>query len=161
MVVVLRSGVNMSLPTTAFFLKADLIVGAGFCNIGWFINLDRIWDCMVDAAQSAMDYHSDVNEIAERNAKRYRPCTPDDVSRNVENTLRWRKRVEKYFTTLEDLKSFEYMYLYDYKIDRYVVENMLTKKWTNDQFVTMIKTGIFDDKDNEYITKVLKEYKDG
>lgn len=126
----------MSLPEYALFIKDDTVVGVGFCNIGWFFTPSRVWECMVSASTEAMNYYTPAEELA----KKY--------NRDINFILEDRVREAKYFTTIEDLKAFEFIHLYHLKIPRYVVENMLSKKWDNDKLTLMINTKIFNAKDS-------------
>lgn len=97
----------MSLPTQGVFRKDGKIVGVGACNPGWSVNEVLVTRCIKDAMDNAWAYF-DPNKSGEhfKNEK------------FVERWERDRANKAKYFTTPEDLKNFEYLDIFDYRIPR-------------------------------------------
>lgn len=105
----------MSLPTLATFYKNDTVVGAGFCNIGWFIRLELLKHCIIDCMDDAWE--------------RYRPehiDTPEYLRRRLNN--------DQYFTNAHDLANFEYILIYDIKIPRNIAMSVYAKTISDEEW---------------------------
>ena len=85
----------MSLPTHGYFYKDGKIVGAGFCNPGWFLTADALRGCVKQAMDAAWYRYGDEFKETE-----------------------WSKRYDDYFTTAEDLRTFDYLSIFEFKIPR-------------------------------------------
>lgn len=104
----------MSLPTYATFYKNDKVVGAGFCNPGWFITPESFKSCIPEAMDAAWE--------------RYR-----DIPKYIDSTL------DRYFTTEEDLRNFEYMKLFGVKINRNIALAVYKKTITDSEWSAFFK----------------------
>lgn len=90
----------MSLPTYGRFYKDGKIVGIGFCNVGWFMNIQGLRRCIKASMDDAWD--------------RYRP------KEEVLEDIKTGDQYAEYFTTEDDLKNFEYIKIYEFHIPRKV-----------------------------------------
>lgn len=101
----------MSLPTYALFVKDEKFVGVGMTNIGLFFDGGQLPRAIRDAMSNAWS--------------RYSECfKPND----------WTKRDDHYFTTQEDLESFQFMVLYDFIIPYEVAIKVYAGMYTDDQW---------------------------
>lgn len=112
----------MSLPTDAVFLKKNKIVGLGACNIGWYINPEGILGCIYDAWCNAVAH--------------FRVLDPNMDNYSVYQ--RGKEKESKYFSTPDDLASFEYVLLYEYYIPREFAESVFNGTRTEEEFAEMV-----------------------
>lgn len=84
----------MSLPTYGIFYKNENYVGAGFCNVGWFMSDYGLVRCIREAMDNAWEFYRE-NPSFELN-----------------------ERERQYFTNEEDLRSFDYLKIYSYNFPR-------------------------------------------
>lgn len=102
----------MSLPSIATFYKDEKIVGAACINIGWYVTPEGITTCLGDALDSAMKFYGEHSDWHPRHAEDMAP----------------------YFTTLKDLKAFDHITLYGYKIPRSAMSFLLEKPENSKKF---------------------------
>ncbi len=145
----------MSLPETAFFIKNDIVVGVGSCNIGMFFNLGNMWRCIWTAADSAMEYYLTDYEILTKINGIYRDGKDDTEILN--NIKKRHTNHEKYFTTKEDLQQFDYLHIYHFKIPRSIINDVINKFVTEEEFVELLKTKIFNTEDSRQVKFKTKE----
>lgn len=81
------TGNNMSLPTYGKFYKDGKVVGTGFCNPGWFLTDNGLKSCIIQSMDNAWSYF--------------------EIPSSGETVNRYGEELSKFFTTPEDLKSFD------------------------------------------------------
>lgn len=89
----------MSLPTRGIFYKDEKIVGVGACNPGWSLSSDGLRRCVTQSMDDAWEFFLPVVESWERSNE-------------------FKLRDAKYFTTPDDLRYFDYVSIFDIKIQR-------------------------------------------
>jgi hypothetical protein len=126
----------VSLPTYAIFYKENKKVGAGFCNIGWFIDYNNIRRTIKEAMENAWKRYSKNFEYEKR-----------DI------------RLDECFTTAEDLKQFDEMHLYGKIFPRWVCLGIYFDKFTLEEFdECLIECGVFTREQIERIHAERKKY---
>lgn len=96
------------MDTTVYFVKNDRIVGVGQGFIAWgLVNGASILESMRSGWKSAQAHQASLGN--------------EKVSRC---DLVWREHMSKWFTTAEDLASFEYAVIMDWKIPSEFFEEM-------------------------------------
>lgn len=86
--------------TTVYFVKGGRFVGVGHGMVAWsLVNASSMIEVMKAALKDALDYHKQLDR------ERWMLCD-----------RAWVQQMSRWFTTKEDLQSFDYAIVMDYKI---------------------------------------------
>lgn len=124
----------MSLPSWGLLVKDDKIVGCGFCNPGWWLDINGVKRCISQTLERCEDFMSD------REHKKWK-----------QENGEYKPIYHKYFTgSDEDVLNFDYLIIFEYKIPRKVAITAHVLGFTDEEWDFVFEKHVSEMDKEEY-----------